>query len=60
MIHNPHCYRKAEAHLRRCQRRVARRKKGSNRRRQAAQLLAKAHLKVKRQRRDVHHKAALQ
>src|SRR5712691_2852672 len=28
MIHNPRCCRKAEAYLRRCQRRVARRKKG--------------------------------
>jgi putative transposase len=59
MIHNPRCYRKAEAFLRRCQRRVARRKKGSNRRKKAVKLLGKAHLKVKRQRNDFHHKAAL-
>ncbi len=59
MIHNPRCYRKAEAYLRRCQRRVARRKKGSARRKQAVKLLAKAHLKVKRQRTDLHHKGAL-
>jgi putative transposase len=59
-IHHPGCYRKAEAYLRRCQRRVSRRKKGSNRRRKAVNLLAKAHLKVKRQRQDFHHKAALQ
>ncbi|HEV8191713.1 MAG TPA: transposase [Ktedonobacterales bacterium] len=59
MIHTPRCYRKAEAHLRRCQRRVARRKKGSNRRRQAVKLLAKALQKVHRQRRDFHHKEAL-
>ncbi len=58
MIHNPRCSRSAEADLRRCQRRVARRKKGSNRRRKAVKLLAKAHLKVKRQRRDFHHKTA--
>jgi putative transposase len=51
-------YYKAEAYLRRCQRRVARRKKGSNRRRKAVNLLAKAHQKVKRQRRDFHHKEA--
>lgn len=59
MIHTPRCYRKAEASLRRCQRRVSRRMKGSNRRKKAAKLLARAHLKVKRQRRDFHHKAAL-
>jgi putative transposase len=58
MIHNPRCYRTAEAYLRRCQRRVARRTKGSHRRNKAVKLLAKAHLKVKRQRRDFHHKAA--
>ncbi len=59
MIHNPRCYRKAEAYLRRCQRRVARRKQGSHRRRKAVNLLAKAHLEVKRQRQDFQHKAAL-
>jgi putative transposase len=46
-------------HTPRCQRRVARRKKGSNRRKKAVKLLAKAHLKVRRQRQDFHHKAAL-
>jgi putative transposase len=59
LIHNPRCYRKAEAYLRRCQRRVARRKQGTNRRRKAVNLLAKAHQQVRRQRRDFHHKAAL-
>jgi putative transposase len=59
-VHNPRCYRKAEAYLRRCARRVARRKKGSNRRKKMVNLLAKAHLKVKRQRQDFHHKTALQ
>jgi putative transposase len=60
MVHNPRCYRNAEAYLRRCARRVARRKRGSNRRKKAVKLLAKAHLKVKRQRQDFHHKTALQ
>ncbi len=59
MLHNPRCYRKAEAYLRRCQRRVARRKKGSNRRKKAVKRLARAQLKVRRQRQDFHHKAAL-
>jgi putative transposase len=58
MIHNPRSYRNAEAYLRRCQRRVARRKKGSNGRKKAVKLLAKAHQKIRRQRRDFHHKEA--
>jgi putative transposase len=60
MIHNPRCYRRAERRLKTAQRKVARRKKGSNRRRKAVTLLAKAHLTVKRQRADFHHKTALQ
>ena len=59
MIHNPRCYRKAEAYLRRCQRRVARRKKGSNRCKKAVKLLAKAHQHIRNQRRDFQYKAAL-
>jgi putative transposase len=59
MIHNPRCYRCAERRLKTAQRKVARRKKGSNRRRKAVKLLAKAHLKVKHQRADFHHKTVL-
>jgi putative transposase len=59
MIQNPRCYRRAERRLKTAQRRVARRKKGSNRRKKAVKLLAKAHLNVKRQRADFHHKTAL-
>jgi putative transposase len=51
-------YHKAERSLKTAQRRVSRRMKGSNRRRKAVKLLAKAHLKVKRQRADFHHKTA--
>ncbi len=58
-IFHPGWYRKAERALKTAQRRVARRKKGSARRRKAVTLLAKAHLTVKRQRRDFHHKVAL-
>jgi putative transposase len=50
--------RKAEAYLRRCQRRVARRKKGSHRRRKAVALLANAHQHIANQRRDFHHREA--
>jgi len=58
-IHTPAHYRKAEAYLRRCQRRVSRRRKGSHRRRRAVQLLARAHQHVRRRRQDFHHKTAL-
>jgi putative transposase len=59
MVENPRHYRKAERELKKAQRRVSRRKKGSTRRRKAVQLLARKHQKVKRQRRDFHHKTAL-
>jgi putative transposase len=59
-IFNPGWYRKAEGALKTTQRRVSRRKKGSNRRHKASTLLAKAHQKVRRQRTDFHHKTALQ
>jgi len=58
-IFNPGWYRKAERALKTAQRRVSRRKKGSNRRRKAVTLLAKAHQTVRRQRQVLHHKAAL-
>jgi putative transposase len=58
-IFSPGWYRKAERALKTAQRRVSRRKKGSSRCRKSVQLLAKAHLKVKRQRQDFHHKTAL-
>ena len=58
-IFHPGWYRKAERALKTAQRRVSRRKKGSNRRRKAVTLLAKAHQKVRRQRQDFHHKTAL-
>ena len=59
VIENPRHYRKAEKHLATAQRRVARRKKGSNRRKKAVKLLARKHQTVKRQRSDFHHKTAL-
>ena len=45
-IENPRHYRSAEARLRCCQRKVARRKKGGNRRRKAVRLLQRAHVHV--------------
>jgi putative transposase len=58
-IHTPNCYRRAERYLAKCQRRVARRKKGSHRRRKAVNILARAHQTVRRQRQDFQHKTAL-
>ncbi len=58
-IHNPRYSRSAERYLAKCQRRVARRKKGSTRRRKAVCWLGKAHQTVRRQRADFHHKTAL-
>ena len=59
LIHNPRHYQRAERYLAKCQRRVARRHKGSRRRRKAVAVLAKAHQHVRRQRADFHHKTAL-
>jgi putative transposase len=58
-IANPRLFRVAEMNLKRAQRRVSRRKKGSHRRRKAVALLAKAHQTVRRARADFHHKTAL-
>jgi putative transposase len=58
-VENPRHYRRAERELKKAQRRVSRRKKGSKRRRKAVQILARKHLKVRRQRQDFHHKTAL-
>jgi putative transposase len=58
-VENPQYHRKSEWHVKRCQRRVSRRKKGSKRRRKAVALLKKAHQKVARQRLDHAHKTAL-
>jgi putative transposase len=57
-IPNPRSYRKAEVYLRRSQRRVARRKKGSNRRCKAVVVLAKAHQHIANQRRGFHQREA--
>jgi putative transposase len=59
-IFHPGWYRQTERRLKTAQRRVSRRKKGSARRRKAVALLARAHLKVRRQRADFHHTVALQ
>lgn len=53
---NPRIYEKAQAELRRAQRRVARRKKGSHRRKQAVALLRKVHERIANRRMDFLHK----
>jgi putative transposase len=58
-IFHPGWYRKAERALKTAQRRVDRRKRGSQRRRKAVALFAKAHQTVRRQRQDLHPKTAL-
>lgn len=58
IIANPRQYRKAQKALRRTQRKVARRKKGSHRRKKAVRELQAAHAHVRNQRQDFHHKLA--
>lgn len=58
-VENPRHHRKAERGLKKAQHCVSRRKKGSKRWWKAVRQCAKKHQKVKRQRRDFHHKTAL-
>jgi putative transposase len=60
VVDNPRHYRRAERDLKNAQRRLSHRTKGSKRRKKAAQLVARKHQKVKRQRHDFHHKTALE
>jgi putative transposase len=57
-VENPRYYRKAEKRLKRLHRRLSRKKKGSTNRRRARKQLAKAYLKVQRQREDFARKTA--
>ena len=52
MISNPHFLRKGETWLKRTQRLVSRKIKGSLNRRKARVILGKRHLKINRQRKD--------
>src|SRR5262249_26162850 len=58
-VDNPGHYRNSEQGLKKAQKRVSRRKKGSKRRAKAAAQCAKKHQHVRRQRCDFHHKTAL-
>src|SRR5262249_12774525 len=57
-VENPRHYHKAEKALTKAQKRLSRRKKRSKRWWKAVRLVAKKHQKVRRQRRDFHHKTA--
>ncbi len=57
-IDNWKYYESTQKRLRIAQRRIARRKKGSNRRRKAVLVLRKIHQKIKNQRSDFQHKVA--
>jgi putative transposase len=57
-VENPRHYRKAEKKVKRLSRRLSRKKKGSKNRKKARKQLAKAHLKVQRQREDFARKTA--
>jgi len=59
-VENPRFFRTSQATLRRKQRRLSARKKGSRRRRKMARSVAQTHLKIERQRRDFHFKIAKQ
>jgi putative transposase len=59
-IENPRYFKTAQAKLRRAQRKVARRKRGSHRRHKAVMALQRVHAHIKNQRRDFHHQLARQ
>jgi putative transposase len=57
-VENPRYFRKAEKQLKHLQRHLSRKKRGSKNRNKARKKLAKAHLKVQRQREDFARKQA--
>jgi putative transposase len=59
-IESPRYYRKAQKRLERLQQALSRKKRGSHRRNKARQAVAKAHRKIRNQRRDFQHKQSLQ
>lgn len=58
IVENPRHYRTSQKTLRRKQRMLSRRVKGSRRRRKAAWSVAKTHLKISRRRNDFQHKVS--
>jgi putative transposase len=60
LVANPRHFWRGEQRLAHAQRTLCRRKRGSHRRRKAARAVARKHLKVGRQRRDLHFKTVNQ
>ncbi len=60
MIEHPRYYRKAQKVLEKRQQVLSKKKRGSHRREKARKLVAKAHRKIARQRKDFRHKASKQ
>ncbi|HEY4034325.1 MAG TPA: transposase [Ktedonobacteraceae bacterium] len=56
VVDNPKFFRKSHGRLKKKQQRLSKRRNKSNHRKKAAQLVGKAHKKVRNQRRDFHHK----
>ena len=57
-IENPRHFRASEQKLKKLQEALSRKKRGSKRRRKAAQLVGKNHRSIRNQRKDFHHKEA--
>jgi putative transposase len=57
-IKSPRYHRKAQKKLEKLQQALSRKKRGSHRREKARKAVAKAHRKIRNQRRDFHHKQA--
>lgn len=57
-VENPRHLRRAEQKLKKLQATLAHKKRGSKRRRKAAQIVGKNHRRIRNQRRDFHHKEA--
>jgi putative transposase len=55
-IQNPRYFRKSRGKLKKLQRRLSKKKKDSKRRKKAVRLVARAHRKIRNQRKDFHHK----
>jgi putative transposase len=58
VVDNPRHFRKSHGRLKKLAQRLAKKKRASNRRKKAVESVAKAHKKVRNQRRDFHHKEA--
>ena len=58
VVENPRFFRKSRGKLKKLQQRLSKKKKKSNRRKKAVKSVAKAHKKVRNQRKDFHQKEA--